>query len=139
MVPQWIIEKKRDGQALSADEIGEFIRLYTDGTIPDYQMAAMAMAMAIYFQGMSPEEVAALTDAMMHSGDVVDTSSIALPKVDKHSTGGIGDKVSIILAPLAARTAGAGADCQGVHLHQGPPHHHRDLFRRTLLRAGAIW
>ncbi|MBR6022294.1 MAG: thymidine phosphorylase, partial [Kiritimatiellae bacterium] len=100
MVPQWIIEKKRDGQALSADEIAEFIRLYTDGTIPDYQMAAMAMA--IYFRGMSPEEVAALTDAMMHSGDVVDTSSIALPKVDKHSTGGIGDKVSIILAPLAA-------------------------------------
>ena len=100
MVPQWIIEKKRDGKVLEADEIRDFIQGYTAGRIPDYQMAAMAMA--IYFKGMTPAEIAALTDTMLHSGDVIDTSAISLPKVDKHSTGGIGDKVSIILAPLAA-------------------------------------
>lgn len=100
MVPQWIIEKKRDGHELGADEIRSFIAGYTRGDIPDYQMAAMAMA--IYLRGMTPREIAILTDAMMRSGDLVDTSSIAKPKVDKHSTGGIGDKVSLILAPLAA-------------------------------------
>ncbi len=100
MVPQWIIEKKRDGQVLEADEIRDFIQGYTAGRIPDYQMAAMAMA--IYFKGMTPAEIAALTDTMLHTGDVIDTSAISLPKVDKHSTGGIGDKVSIVLAPLAA-------------------------------------
>ena len=100
MVPQWIIEKKRDGLELDPAEIRDFIHDYTTGAIPDYQMAAMAMA--IYFRGMTPVETAALTDAMMHSGAMVDTSFIPLPKVDKHSTGGIGDKVSLILAPLAA-------------------------------------
>jgi pyrimidine-nucleoside phosphorylase len=100
MVPQWIIEKKRDGHILSDEEIRFFINGYTAGTIPDYQMSAMAMA--IFLKGMTPEEVAVLTDTMMHSGAMVDTSSIKLPKVDKHSTGGIGDKVSLILAPLAA-------------------------------------
>ena len=100
MVPQWIIEKKRDGLELSDAEIRDFINGYTVGTIPDYQMSAMAMA--IYLKGMTPREVATLTDVMMRSGSVVNTSSIAAPKVDKHSTGGIGDKVSIILAPLAA-------------------------------------
>ena len=100
MIPQWVIEKKRDGLALSDDEIRGFIAGYTDGTIPDYQMAALAMA--IYLRGMTFEETAVLTDAMMRSGDLVDTSSLPLPKADKHSTGGIGDKVSLILAPLAA-------------------------------------
>ncbi len=100
MVPQWIIEKKRDGHALTDEEIRFFINGYTDGSIPDYQMSAMAMA--IYLKGMTPEEIAVLTDTMMRSGSLVDTSSINLPKVDKHSTGGIGDKVSLILAPLAA-------------------------------------
>ena len=100
MVPQWIIEKKRDGHVLTDEEIRFFINGYTVGTIPDYQMAAMAMA--IYLKGMTPEEIAALTHTMMHSGAMVDTSSLTLPKVDKHSTGGIGDKVSLILAPLAA-------------------------------------
>jgi len=100
MVPQWIIEKKRDGNALTEEEIRFFINGYTDGSIPDYQMSAMAMA--IYLKGMTPEEIAILTDTMMNSGSLVDTSSLTLPKVDKHSTGGIGDKVSLILAPLAA-------------------------------------
>lgn len=105
MIPQWIIEKKRDGEALSHEELKFFIEGYTDGSIPDYQMAAMAMA--IYFQGMTMEETAMLTDLMMRSGDLVDTSSIEKPKVDKHSTGGVGDKVSLLLAPLIACCEGA--------------------------------
>jgi len=100
MLPQWIIEKKRDGNALTEDEIREFIGKYAVDDIPDYQMAALAMA--IYFQGMTFEEVTVLTDAMMRSGDLIDTSSLSIPTADKHSTGGIGDKVSLILAPLAA-------------------------------------
>lgn len=105
MVPQWIIEKKRDGGALTREEIEFFINGFTDGSIPDYQMAAMAMA--IYLKGMTFDEVAVLTETMMNSGDIVDTSSIKRPKVDKHSTGGIGDKVSLILAPLVACCGGA--------------------------------
>lgn len=105
MVPQWIIEKKRDGQALSKDEIQDFITGYVADEIPDYQMAAIAMA--IYLNGMTPREIADLTTSMMNSGDLVDTSSIQMPKVDKHSTGGIGDKVSLILAPLIASCGAA--------------------------------
>ncbi|MDD2235861.1 MAG: thymidine phosphorylase [Kiritimatiellae bacterium] len=100
MIPQWIIERKRDGHALSEEEIRFFINGFTLGEIPDYQMAAMAMA--IYLKGMNPAEIAILTDTMMRSGDVIDTSAITKPKVDKHSTGGIGDKVSLILAPMVA-------------------------------------
>ena len=100
MVPQWIIERKRDGHALADEEIGFFIRGYADGAIPDYQMAALAMAITL--QGMSPEETVALTRTMLASGITLDTSAVRIPKIDKHSTGGIGDKVSLILAPLAA-------------------------------------
>ncbi|MEI7880229.1 MAG: thymidine phosphorylase [bacterium] len=100
MLPQWIIEKKRNGETISDDELADFIGGYVRGDIPDYQMAALAMA--IYFRGMTPAEIASLTRVMMQSGDVVDTSAILLPKVDKHSTGGIGDKLSIPLAPLVA-------------------------------------
>ena len=100
MIPQWIIERKRDGHALSEEEIQFFINGFTKGEIPDYQMAAMAMA--IYLKGMNPAEIAVLTEVMMRSGDVIDTSAINRPKVDKHSTGGIGDKVSLILAPMVA-------------------------------------
>jgi pyrimidine-nucleoside phosphorylase len=100
MLPQWIIEKKRDGIELDSVEISDFINGYTQGDIPDYQMSALAMA--IYFQGMTPRETADLTLAMMHSGKVIDPNSIPGIKVDKHSTGGIGDKISIPLAPLVA-------------------------------------
>ncbi|MEI6564550.1 MAG: thymidine phosphorylase [bacterium] len=100
MLPQWIIEKKRNGGILSDEDLGFFIGGYVRGEIPDYQMSALAMA--IFFRGMTPAETATLTRVMMHSGDVVDTSAILLPKVDKHSTGGIGDKLSIPLAPLVA-------------------------------------
>lgn len=98
--PQWIIEKKRDHQPLSESEIREFILAYSEGAIPDYQMAALAMA--IYLNGMSFEETAHLVKAMMDSGDTIDTSSLSRPVADKHSTGGIGDKVSLPLAPLVA-------------------------------------
>ncbi len=100
MLPQWIIEKKRDGYPLSENEIRSFIEGYTKGIIPDYQMSALAMA--VYFQGMSFEEITILTDSMMRSGAILDTSSLPPPKADKHSTGGVGDKVSLLLAPIAA-------------------------------------
>jgi pyrimidine-nucleoside phosphorylase len=100
MLPQWIIEKKRDGTELDSNEIHDFIDGYTKGDIPDYQMSALAMA--IYFRGMTPRETADLTLAMMESGKVIDPNSIPGSKVDKHSTGGIGDKISIPLAPLVA-------------------------------------
>lgn len=94
------IEQKRDGRALSADDIAEFIRGYASGEIPDYQAAAWAMA--VFFRGMNPVEISALTGAMMRSGRVLTHPAGSPPKVDKHSTGGIGDKISLILAPLLA-------------------------------------
>jgi len=100
MVPQWIIEKKRNGRALADEEIGFFIRGYASGVIPDYQMAALAMAITL--KGMSPDETVALTRSMLASGITLDTSALRNPKIDKHSTGGIGDKVSLVLAPLVA-------------------------------------
>ncbi len=100
MLPQWIIEKKRDGAELAPEEIRGFINGYTAGAIPDYQMSALAMA--IYFNGMTARETADLTRVMMDSGSMIDPDRIPGSKVDKHSTGGIGDKISIPLAPLAA-------------------------------------
>jgi pyrimidine-nucleoside phosphorylase len=95
-----IIFKKREGLELNSHEINYMIEGYTQGTIPDYQMAAWAMA--VYFQGMSAQETTHLTLAMAHSGDVLDLSSIPGLKFDKHSTGGVGDKITLVLGPLAA-------------------------------------
>src|SRR3954464_10735434 len=98
--PQDIIIKKRDGGALTRDEIEFFARGVADGSFADYQ--ATALLMAIFWRGLTPQETAWLTTAMLHSGEVIDLADMPGAKVDKHSTGGVGDKVSLILAPLAA-------------------------------------
>jgi pyrimidine-nucleoside phosphorylase len=95
-----IIMKKRSGKELSREEIEFLIGGYVAGTIPDYQVSAWAMA--VYFQGMTPAETGVLTEVMLKSGKVIDLSGIAGPFIDKHSTGGVGDKTSLILAPLVA-------------------------------------
>lgn len=95
-----LIGRKRDGGALTADELHWVIDSYTGGAIPDYQMSALLMA--ILFRGLDVDELAEWTDAMIHSGNVMDLSHIEAPRVDKHSTGGVGDKVSIPLAPIVA-------------------------------------
>jgi pyrimidine-nucleoside phosphorylase len=98
--PQDIIRKKRDGAELSRDEIEFFIRGVTTASIADYQSTALLMA--IFLKGMTDAEQAALTEAMLHSGEILDFSDIPRPKADKHSTGGVGDKTSLLIAPLAA-------------------------------------
>ena len=100
MLPVQVIRKKRDGGALDDDEIRFFVAGITDGSIPDYQVSAMTMA--IFFKGLGDRELAVWADAMTRSGDVIDLSAIKRAKVDKHSTGGVGDKISIPLAPAVA-------------------------------------
>ncbi|MGA8893537.1 MAG: thymidine phosphorylase, partial [Anaeromyxobacteraceae bacterium] len=100
MRPYEVIHRKRDGRPVPPDAIAELVARYAEGAVPDYQMAAFCMA--VYFRGMPEPELQALTGAMLRSGDVLDLSDIPGPKVDKHSTGGVGDKTSLALAPLAA-------------------------------------
>ena len=95
-----LIQKKKNGEELTPAELDFLVQGYTNGTIPDYQMSAFAMA--VYFQSMTPAETAALTDAMARSGDTVDLSCFGDLSVDKHSTGGVGDKTTLILAPIVA-------------------------------------
>jgi pyrimidine-nucleoside phosphorylase len=144
-----LIEIKRDGGVLPLDAIEWLIRAYTDGTVTEYQMAAMAMA--VFFNGLDGEELAAWTEAMLHSGDVMDFSDVAAPKVDKHSTGGVGDKISIPLAPLVAAVGMAVPMMSGRGLgHTGgtldkletiPGFTSRldpDRFRSTLIEHGLV-
>ncbi len=100
MRPYEVIHRKRDGRPVEPEAIAELVSGYAEGRVPDYQMAAFCMA--VFFRGMGEEELHALTRAMLHSGDVLDLSDLPGPKVDKHSTGGVGDKTSLALAPLAA-------------------------------------
>lgn len=95
-----LIRKKRDGRSLNPDEIQYLIRSYTEDAIPDYQMSAFLMA--CFLNGLNTDEAASLTESMLHSGTVLDLSDIPGLKVDKHSTGGVGDKLSLILAPIVA-------------------------------------
>jgi pyrimidine-nucleoside phosphorylase len=100
MNPVELIRKKRDGGKLSAREIGDFVRGYVDEEIADYQMSAWLMAALL--RGLDERETTALTQAMLHSGKLLDLRSVRAPKIDKHSTGGVGDKISLCLAPLVA-------------------------------------
>src|SRR5512134_2842532 len=100
MLPAELIRKKRDGERLAAEELHAFVRGVTDGSIPDYQAAAMLMA--IFFRGLDGPELAAWADAMLRSGEVLALPAVTAPKIDKHSTGGVGDKISLPLAPAVA-------------------------------------
>src|SRR3990172_8260065 len=95
-----LIERKRDGGALSPEEWSALVASYTAGRLPDYQMAALLMA--VFARGLDRQELAALTDAMLASGQRLSFEGWNTPRVDKHSTGGVGDKVSLVLAPLVA-------------------------------------
>ena len=100
MIVPRLIERKRDGERLEPSEIREFVFAYADGRVPDYQMAAFLMA--VYFRGFDRSEMSALMEAMLESGERLDLSRLPMPRIDKHSTGGVGDKTSLILAPLIA-------------------------------------
>src|SRR5688572_11501865 len=100
MLAQRLIERKRDGGRIEPGEWRALAFAYASGHIPDYQMAALLMAS--YLRGLDRGETVALTEAMLASGSRLDLSTVGLPRIDKHSTGGVGDKVSLVLAPLIA-------------------------------------
>jgi pyrimidine-nucleoside phosphorylase len=100
MIPQHLITRKRNGEELEEEELRAFLQAYAAGEMPDYQMSAFLMA--VYFRGLSARELAVMAETMLRSGVVVDLSYLNAPRVDKHSIGGVGDKVSLILAPLVA-------------------------------------
>ena len=110
-----IIEHKKQGLKLTKEEIEFFVRGYTKGDIPDYQAAALAMA--VYFNKMDNEETADLTLAMAHSGDMLDLSEFGNSTVDKHSSGGVGDKTTLIVAPIAC-AAGCQNERQGLGIYR---------------------
>ena len=95
-----IIDKKRQNQALTNDEIKQVIDLYVEDQVPDYQMSALLMAMCC--NGLNQDEINALTTSYINSGDVIDLSALTKPTVDKHSTGGVGDKTSLVISPILA-------------------------------------
>ena len=143
-----LIAKKRDGHELTNGEINFIIRGYTNGEVADYQMSALVMA--IYLRGMTNEETIALTEAMLHSGEVVDFSDLGRSRVDKHSTGGVGDKTSLVIAPVVAAAgvlvpmiSGRGLGHSGGTLDklESIPGFRTDLslseFRATLIEVGA--
>ena len=126
-----IIRHKRMGLALTEEEIRFMIKGYTVGDIPDYQMSALAMAVCL--NGMTPEETAVLTDAMMRSGDTVDLSCFGSLSVDKHSTGGVGDKTTLIVAPIVASLGGEVAKMSG----RGLGHTGESRWRISVWRLSA--
>ena len=147
--PVDLIIAKRDGRALTPEQIRALVAAYTRGDVPDYQMSAFLMA--AFLRGMNEEEAFALTDAMLHSGVVLDLSDLPGVKVDKHSTGGVGDKVSLILAPLVAACgvpvpmiSGRGLGHSGGTLDklEAIPGFRTDLsiddYRRLLARLGVV-
>ncbi len=98
--PAELIQRKRDGDELSGEELSELVLAYARDEVPDYQMAAFCMA--VFFQGLTPAETHALTDAMVQSGETIDLSALGRKVVDKHSTGGVGDKASLVIGPIVA-------------------------------------
>ena len=106
-----LIEKKKQGQTLTQEELHFIVHGYTAGDIPDYQMSAFAMT--VFYKGMTDHETAVLTDAMMRSGDTVDLSRFGDRSVDKHSTGGVGDKTTLIVAPIVSSLGGKMAKMSG--------------------------
>jgi thymidine phosphorylase len=100
MIPARIIERKRDGHTLAPEELAGFLDAYFRGEVPDYQMAAFLMA--AYLRGLDDRETEVMVRCMLESGSTLDLTSLPGPRVDKHSTGGVGDKVSLALAPLVA-------------------------------------
>ncbi|MGH3012648.1 MAG: pyrimidine-nucleoside phosphorylase, partial [Gaiellaceae bacterium] len=98
--PAELIQRKRDGAELTGEELSELVLAYAHDELPDYQMAAFCMA--VYFQGLTAAETHALTDAMVRSGETIDLAQLGRKVVDKHSTGGVGDKASIVIGPIVA-------------------------------------
>ena len=142
--PAELIERKRDGRELTAEEISELVLGYTRGEVPDYQMAAFCMA--VYFKGLSSAETFALTDAMIRSGETLDLSAALGRKVvDKHSTGGVGDKTSLAVGPIVAacgvpfgKMSGRGLGHTGGTLDklESIPGYRTELTHRRVHRAG---
>ncbi|MDQ6717260.1 MAG: thymidine phosphorylase, partial [Gemmatimonadota bacterium] len=100
MIVPRLIERKRNGGSLTGDELRELVLAYSRGEVPDYQMAAFLMA--VYFKGLDRVEMSTLMEAMLASGSHLDLSHLPVPRIDKHSMGGVGDKTSLVLAPLIA-------------------------------------